>query len=376
MQIISLKKKFLFWVILFFISLIIWLSIDLVSTRIFLKFENQNIFSRIPSNIFHHNFDNNVNVIEDNSRFRNTRLITNSIGFRDKKVRKINKETTKYRIVFIGDSFTEGVLLDYEESFVGLIDNKLKDYNIEVLNAAVSSYSPSIYFAKINHFLNKNYKFDEIIVYIDIGDITDETFEDRLKISKMLDLSEKPGYSSYVVFLKKNLVITYNILNWISDWIYSERTPPHDEEKVDEFILDVVSGKKYKKDNWTINNNSFEKYKDGLDKSLKYMSLLKDLCNENNIKLTIAVYPHFTQIYHNDLDSLQVKIWQKFSLENNVNFINYFPYFIENKSPLEKRMSVIKKYFIPFDIHHNKEGSKIMANVFLERYMPIIENHN
>ena len=46
------------------------------------------------------------------------------------------------------------------------------------------------------------------------------------------------------------------------------------------------------------------------------MKLLKDLCDKNNIKLTIAVYPRFTQIYHNDLDSIQVKIWNKFSQEN------------------------------------------------------------
>lgn len=367
-------KKIIFWVIFFFITPIIWLSIDFLATKIFLKFEDQNIYPRIQSNIFHHNLANNVNVIEENAGYGKTKLITNSIGFRDKKIRKINKEISNYRIVFIGDSYTEGFLLNYEESFVGLIDDKLKDYNIEVLNAAVVSYSPSIYYAKMKYFLDKNYKFDEIIVYPDITDIYNEAVEDRLQVAKTRSLSTKGSYSPYIAFLKKNLVITYGVLNFISDFIYSKTFNSYDEEKLNEFIIGVATGKTYDKDNWTINKDAYKKYNMGINKSLKYMKLLKDLCDENNIKLTIAVFPHFTQIYYNDLDSLQVSIWEKFSQENNVNFINYFPYFINIKLSLEQRMSVIKKYFISFDIHHNAEGSKLMADVFLKKFIPTIEN--
>ena len=121
-------------------------------TKIFFKVENQNIYPRISSKIFHHTLDSNVNVIEENGRFGKTRLITNSIGFRDKEARKIYNETSKYRIVFIGGSYTEGFMVNYEDSFVGIIDKKLKKYNIDVLNAGVVGYSPSIYYAKIKYF--------------------------------------------------------------------------------------------------------------------------------------------------------------------------------------------------------------------------------
>ena len=104
------------------------------------------------------------------------------------------------------------------------------------------------------------------------------------------------------------------------------------------------------------------------------MKLLKDLCDKNNIKLTIAVYPRFTQIYHNDLDSIQVKIWNKFSQENSINFINYFPHFIDNGLSLEQRMKVIKKYFIPFDHHHNKDGAQLIADIFLEKFIFSFKN--
>ena len=52
--------------------------------------------------------------------------------------------------------------------------NEVNDY--EILNSAVSSYSPSIYYKKINHFINKGFKFDQAFVFLDVSDIFDELF--------------------------------------------------------------------------------------------------------------------------------------------------------------------------------------------------------
>ena len=366
MEKLSKKKEITFWLILFLIIPIIWILFDLFITKIFFKIENQNIYPRISSNIFHHTIENNVNVLEENGRFGKTRLITNSIGFRDKEIRKINNETSKYRMVFIGGSYTEGFMVNYEESFVGMIDEKLKKYNIEVLNAGVVGYSPSIYYAKMKYLLNKNFKFDELIVFIDVEDITAEAFTDRLEIAKTFGPSERGKYSIYVAFLKKNLFITYKFLNLISDTInYQNTINDYNEKKLDKFILGVVSGKTHSKEMWTIDKEIYRTHENGVNKSLKYMRLLSNLCNKNDIKLTIAVFPHMTQIYHNDLDSIQVKIWKKFSLENDINFINYFPYFFNKKLSLEERLKVIKKYFKPFDIHPNNKASKVISDIFL-----------
>jgi hypothetical protein len=375
MEKISIKKEITFWLILLLIIPIIWILFDLFITKIFFKVENQNIYPRISSKIFHHTLDSNVNVIEENGRFGKTRLITNSIGFRDKEARKIYNETSKYRIVFIGGSYTEGFMVNYEDSFVGIIDKKLKKYNIDVLNAGVVGYSPSIYYAKIKYFLDKNFKFDELIIYIDVEDITAEAFVDRLEVAKSFDSSVRGRYSIYVAFLKKNLSTTYKVLNFISDSIDDlNRTSNNDEKKLDEFILGVVSGKTHGREMWTVDKEIYKIHENGVNKSLKYMKLLRDLCIENNIKLTIAVFPHTTQIYYNDLDSIHVKIWKKFSLENDVNFINYFPYFIDKKFSLEERIKVIKKYFRPFDIHPNNEASKLIADIFLKKFIPSLKN--
>ena len=100
-------------------------------------------------------------------------LRTNSLGFKDATTRDVPLVADRKRIVFIGDfSFTEGLGLTYEESFVGRFAATFPD--IDVLNAGVSSYAPSAYYQKIKFLLENGLRFDEAIVYIDISDIQDE----------------------------------------------------------------------------------------------------------------------------------------------------------------------------------------------------------
>ena len=99
------------------------------------------------------------------------------------------------------------------------------------------------------------------------------------------------------------------------------------------------------------------------------MASLKEILDENSIKLTIVVYPWFTQIYHNDLNSLQVKIWKEFSEKHNIQFLNLFPTFINNNNTDENIYKKKKKYFIPYDVHWNKRGSKIVADYFIKNFI-------
>ena len=60
---------------------------------------------------------------------------------------KLLPEGSKIMDIGIGDSFIEGSGYDYEYTFAGLLANELGS-NYEILNSAVESYSPSIYFKK------------------------------------------------------------------------------------------------------------------------------------------------------------------------------------------------------------------------------------
>ena len=376
-------KKLIFWNIYLFLLLTFFFVIDFTFTKLIFKnyFQiqtnktiKQNQYWRVKNELYHHDFLPNINVIEDNGKFGQYNFITNSMGFKDKNTNKISLKKTQHRILFIGDSFTEGLFLPYEKTFVGIIDNELSSKKIEVLNAGVSSYSPIIYFKKIEYLIDKGFEFDELIVFIDISDIEDEATiyrSDKAKVIKIKDkkkIKNKQNIRTIIDFLKKNLYMTYSFLNYIHD----KSVPTLNKTNVseEEFIRFMISDK-HTRDKWTINQEIRNKYQIGINNALKYMNLLNNLCKKNNIKVSIAVYPWISQIYYDDLDSLQVSIWKKFSDENNIMFYNFFPNFINKKN--SNKINFIREVTIPFDSHFNEKGNYIIGKNFIKNYS--LNNH-
>lgn len=67
-------------------------------------------------------------------------IITNSFGFRDSKIGEKKIKNNKY-ITFLGDSMTFAQGVDYEESFVGVFNKKVKENNgFEVLNMGIGGH--------------------------------------------------------------------------------------------------------------------------------------------------------------------------------------------------------------------------------------------
>ena len=166
----STKKNSLFSIVLS-IVLILFLILDFTYSKFLTHHKKINTSHKI----FHHHLLPNSKEIQGGKGVHpKFKVFTNSLGFRDSKVREIELKK-KNRIVFIGDSFTYGVLLDYEYTVPGLADIYFREKGIEVLNAGVSSYSPSIYYYKTKFFIEQGLKFSHLIVFIDISDIEDES---------------------------------------------------------------------------------------------------------------------------------------------------------------------------------------------------------
>ena len=366
----GIKKYSLFLVVL---------SVVLILDFTYSKFLTHQKNINISHKVFHHHLLPNSVEIQGGGNHPKFKVVTNSLGFRDFKVREIDLKK-KNRIVFIGDSFTFGVLLDYEYTVPGLADIYFREKGIEVLNAGVSSYSPSIYYYKTKFFIEQGLKFSHLVVFIDISDIEDEAIDyvvDEQNQSVKANVNrqeERNTKTKFKDFLKLNFNITYTFIKYIDDNLIDEiffnKEKFFTKEKFfnkEKFIDEIVS-EKFVRDKWTIDENVRKKYDVGIQKSIYYMGLLKNLLDANDIKLTVVVYPWLTQIYHNDLESIQVKIWKEFSSKNGNQFINLFPVFINYKNEDLSIEDKILTNFIPFDVHWNKNGSKVVFENFIKNF--------
>ncbi len=349
--------------------IIIFCILDLIIGSIFLP-KGVKVNNRIESPYFNHTLNTNYNGT-DSWTAGEYPLITNSLGFKDSVVRDISSSTDKHRIVFIGDSFTEGIGIPYDKTFVGLIASKLDPKGNEVLNAGVVSYSPYIYYLKIKYLIDHGFKFNELIVFIDISDTQDEiTYQNwlpsnpsRLKI-KFDNILKNTDF-----FLEHHSLIYLHGVRPIIFGVQTKRLRTlflganADGEEISQ------KDKKYLDDRgrWTFDDEVYKDWgKKGLDLGEKHMNDLYELCSDNNIKLSIAVYPWPDQILNNDIDSRQVSTWQKFTKDRGLNLYNLFPIFINTGINNSK---VVEKYFLPHnDVHWNASGHKIIADEWLRQY--------
>ena len=132
------------------ISLALALLIDLLFGSYLLKFTPKKIDQTTTHNIYDHDLKKSFRGNLEWSPGETYLFCSNKNSFRT-FCDKMDFESKEFDIAFIGDSFTEGVGVDYEDTFVGRIENRYDD--LKIANLGVVSYSPSIYFTKLRHLL-------------------------------------------------------------------------------------------------------------------------------------------------------------------------------------------------------------------------------
>ncbi len=201
-----------------FLSLIFFLFFDFLFGKLLLEktnlLTNNQIFQekriRVVHPIYHHTLASNINF---KSKWGQDEffLCTNANGFRvDCKNQK--NENQIYDIAIIGDSFVEGLGINYEKTLSGILE---KELNKKIINLGVSSYSTSIYLEKIKFHLDRGLKFHHLILFPDISDLHDETnlyinSNGRIldkKLDKRLEYFTKLYFplSNNSIFLLRNL---------------------------------------------------------------------------------------------------------------------------------------------------------------------------
>lgn len=297
-------------------------------------------------------------------------VFTNSLGLFDRAARQVALESSKHRIVFIGDSYTEGLGVPYEETFVGRIGERVDPNEVEVLNAAVLSYSPKLYYLRTRYLIEKQgLQFDELYVFIDISDIQDEIlYSDFVPSERDPDGGLRERFQRQL----KRHSFTWWAIERLRRHQQMERRMQRYNAQVyppwlNYFWHDDVNEEAYSDPDfaqirafWTLSDHLIQSKwtRRGIQSAWEYMDKLVTLCRENGIQVTIGVYPWTVQIRERDIDSVQVRLWRDFAEKHQIGFIDLFPNLITGLpiSEFETR------YVLPGDSHWNAEGHRLVAD--------------
>jgi hypothetical protein len=288
---------------------------------------------RIASAIYDHGFAANFDGYDVWGGLRYP-LVTDNLGFKDAAVRDVPLQPTSRRILLIGDSFAEGIGMSFDDSFAGMLYRAGQERNekIEFLNAGVASYSPVIYYKKIQFLLNSGLQFDEVVLFSDTSDVTDEAtsyfcIDDDPKYRAHCSASEgsmqlAPAAPHKTDFLVDHFVVTNRAQLYVKHLVQSflgnqRKKLDSDHNRIGWTVPGLDLGSSYQ----PLGVDG------GIARSLQNMQALADLLSARNIPLTIVVYPWAQQLAQGDRDSRQVSLWREFCVSRCKAFINLFPVF-------------------------------------------------
>lgn len=317
---------------------------------------------RVRDDFFHHGFRPNWSASDKFGPYTNLYFI-NSLGLRDAKVREVSVRKTKPPILFVGDSFTEGVGVPWEKTFVGRVARALEPQGVEVLNAGVAAYCPVIEKVKLRTLLrDQGLEVDRVVVFIDIADIGDELYYEETAEGKIRQTPWGPFHEK-AEDLKK--------FHRTSQWL---------EQNVEKnFVVlgAVLRNLRQKKEHQVSMSVTFlpgpewpdydgelrEFVEQGLREAKASMSDLAKLVRAQGALLTVAVYPWPPQIRAGTRPSRAEVEWSEWAKDNGAEFINLFPLFVSGAPPEE----VVAQYYIPGDCHWNENGHALVAQELLRR---------
>ena len=383
-----MRSFFIFFSILIILDFILsqLFFLDIIYKKNLLLFKNDIDF-RVPDKDYKYTFKKSSTFetrYNYGSSYIDYIIHTNNLGFRDSYVRDINKNKS-YSII-IGDSFVEGIALENKDTLVALLNKELgpKNFeNFEFLNAGVSSYSPYLYNKKIKSIINNNewLKIKSVIILYDKSDVGDNLqYFDRPKDFPITKKNYKNPKREKLLKDLKNFKFGSILTEQTMIGIFYREIIGASLEKL---IKDLKFRREIAKQNkinffevkekklntmYAIDQYDWlQKYfyedawenegKKSIDFAFENFLELKSFLDKKNINLHVVLYPWPFELIDNSvrkkyLDYLDLK----FS-ESNINNLIIYEEFLNGDIDQN-----IFTYYLPKDVHFNKEGNLILKD--------------
>ena len=385
----------------------IYFVIDLSFTQLYLlnfhykKLEKQYISdleNRVPNKDYKYTFKKKSSF-KSNYIGHEYIVKTNNLGFRDYEIRDLNRNS--YYTIVIGDSFVEGVTLEYKDTLVAQLNKKIKNSNInnyEFLNAGVSSYSPYIYQRKVISIIKENpwLKTDRVILLLDKSDVPDElNYFDPIQRPEYFPVEKEDYNFKYNEDFFKDLkrgdlwrflskqTTSGSFLKIVGDVIDLERRNLRDRYRLSRklgkgfFKISSKQVKAFRSINTRkhianyFHGNLWEtKGKKSIDFSIENINKLKNYLNKKKIKLLVVLFPWPFEIVNEIPRENYTNYIIQELMKNEINYVSAYKYFLKGDI-----YSNISENYIYNDMHFNRHGNKILSDIIWEEHLKNFRNH-
>ena len=306
----------------------------------------------------------------------------NALGLRDAELDTAKPEGV-YRILLLGDSFTEGYGVSAGERFSDILESSLEqeDGSFEVVNAGVASYSPLLEYI----YLRENgleLEPDMVVLFYDLGDLRDD-----LEYENITEF-DKGGFPVACAPLKRVRAISDNPLERFL--ARHSRFYLYLENKVNNLVYKLGKGEEgetYGEDD-PADFNRFVAFHAGPDligrlwqRSRRYLDLIHDMLKQRGIDMVLAVYPFAVEIdgmeWSEGREEYGFKVGRvyprpgirgmikKYAEDRGIRFIDMHSYMEEaGDGPL----------YFAFDGHFTPKGHEVMGKGLSEEFRVILED--
>jgi len=327
---------------------------------------------RQPDPLFHHTLAPRFDGVDRWGELP-YRLFTNSLGFKDATTREITAKSEARRILLIGDSFTEGIGLEFQDTFAGMLYRAGQERadKVDFLNAGVVSYSPTLYYRKVKHLIESGLQFDEVVVLPDLSDVQDEAlfyfcFDDIAEYRGhcMSPAREDVWFSNSIPdYWQTHFVLTDRLR------VILKRQFQRLSNNQREYALTLNSRTGWIVPGFFVGRDYVPLGIDGgIERALRHMQALADLLASRHIPLTVAVYPWPVELERNIRDSRNVRLWREFCEKAKCKaFIELYRDVFAAK---DAHTDWYRRYFMYGDVHYSAEGNRVLFQALQKSLLP------
>lgn len=306
------------------------------------------------------------------------KFYTNSLGFRDEKIRDVPVADPRPRILLLGDSFVEGKLA-WNKSIAGRIAAHFPQYDF--LNGGLAGYSPSNYLTTARMVLDKGIDIDEVIVFLDNSAVQHEAAFYR-------DIDAN-GAVTGIGYEQQHPVTSWyvKVRGWVSQHFVLTAQVFRLFDRVQRFLIrygyyqlpmtNFGDPFDYEMSAWTYRKvNESDVFpagyaplgvEAGVAKEEAKMTLLCQELQKRNIPISVVLYPHLGQLVHDTAENRQVQLFRQWCRGRCKRFITVLPAFYAAKEqcPHGRPGCWYPQLFVVGDIHFNAAGNAMVADAVI-----------